>query len=297
VETNQYGLPRNIPDPVKRQVRQACGFGCVVCAGSIVEYEHVDPAFVDAKAHDPRSIALLCPGCHAKVTRNFLSKDTVKDAMRDPFCKKAGYASELLDVGKTHPKVVFAGLTLTNCQIPIAVRGIPLFLIQEAEATGAPFRLSAHFSNSRGQPSLEIVDNEWRVYGTNWDAEAVGGAIIIRDGPRHVSLRLVASPPDGVIVEELDMHLAGFHFLGSPETLTVHMPGGAAARSRGVSWITAGRGWRSDSRTLQSRPDARWQKRRATRARSPSTSRSSGPSRRPTSRTWASTSRRSRSRR
>jgi hypothetical protein len=36
----------------------------------------------------------------------------------------------------------------------------------------------------------------------------------------------VASPPDGVVVEELDMYLAGYRFLGSADTLTVQMPGG-----------------------------------------------------------------------
>jgi len=226
VSVNEYGLSRDIPEAVKRQVRRACGFGCVVCGGSIIEYEHVDPEFREAQTHDPERIALLCPRCHAKVTRAFLSRGTVKGAMAEPFCKKAGYASEFLDIGKTHPKVVFAGLTLANCSIPVQVKGVPLFEIKEAEELGAPFRLSATFSNSRGEPSLEIVDNEWRVYGTNWDAEAVGGAITIRDDPGHVSLRLVANPPDGVTIEQLDMYLAGFRFLGSAGELTVQMPGG-----------------------------------------------------------------------
>jgi len=229
---NQYGLPRDIPDPVKQQVRRRCGFGCVLCGGSIIEYEHVNPPFSEAKVHDPLRIALLCPGCHAKVTRKFLSKDTVKGAMSDPFCKTAGYASDFLDIGKAHPKVGFAGVTLTNCQIPIQVKGVPLFEIKEAEEPRAPFRLSATFSNSRGQPSLEIVDNEWRVYGTNWDAEAIGGAITIRDNPSHVSLRLVANPPDGGTIEQLDMSLPGFLFLGSPGQLTVQIPGGGSGTFR-----------------------------------------------------------------
>src|SRR6266545_6167963 len=223
---NKYGLARDIPDAVKRQVRQACGFGCVLCGASIIEYEHVDPPFAEAKAHDPQRITLLCPRCHAKLTRNFMSKETVKAAMGNPFCKKTGYASELLDIGKVHPAIVFAGVTLMNCPIPVAVGGAPLFAIREAEEAGAPFRLSANFANSQGQPSLQIVDNEWRVYGTSWDVEAVGGAITIRDEPGHVSLRLVANPPDGIVVDQLDMFLGGFRFLGSPGQLVVESPGG-----------------------------------------------------------------------
>jgi hypothetical protein len=224
---NQYGLSRDIPAAIKRQVRKACGFGCVVCGGSIIDYEHVDPPYVEAREHDPEKITLLCPQCHAKVTRGFLSKQTVKEAMRDPLCKKRGYASEFLDIGRVHPKVVFAGVTLTNCQVPIEVRGIPLFAVKEAEEAGGPFRLSASFCNSRGESSLQIIDNEWRAFGTNWDVNVVGGAITIRDNPRHTSLRLVAAPPDGVVIEQLDMYLGGLRFLGNPRDLVIEFPDGS----------------------------------------------------------------------
>ena len=223
---NKYGLSRHIPSDVKLQVRQHCGFGCVICGASIVEYEHVDPPFALAKEHDPEKIALLCPRCHSKVTRHFLSKQTVKHAMNDPFPKRVGYANEMFDIGRTHPKIGFAGLTLTNCQIPIQVRGMPLFEIKEAEEAGGPFRLSASFHNSQGRLSLQIVDNEWRGNERNWDVEAVGGAIIIRDAPGHVSLKLVAAPPDGIIIEKLDMYLLGSRILGSPDELVLESPSG-----------------------------------------------------------------------
>jgi hypothetical protein len=223
---NQFGLSRDIPDPVKREVRQACGFGCVICGASIIEYEHVDPPFAEATTHDPARIALLCPQCHAKVTTGFLSKATVIEAMRDPISKRTGYASEFLDIGKQHPKVVFAGVTLTNCQMPVVARGLPLFMVQQAEAAEAPFRLSANFFNSQGRPSLQVVENEWRVSEKNWDVEATGGRIIVRDAPRHISLRLVAGAADALIVEELDMFLAGIRFIGSPTELRVEYPGG-----------------------------------------------------------------------
>lgn len=28
---NKQGISRDIPDPIKRDVRQRCGFGCVIC--------------------------------------------------------------------------------------------------------------------------------------------------------------------------------------------------------------------------------------------------------------------------
>jgi hypothetical protein len=224
---NQYGLSRDIPATAKRQVRQACGLGCIICGASIIEYEHVDPPFEEAKEHDPERITLLCPQCHAKVTRRFISKQTVLEDMRDPCCKRSGYSSEFLDIGRTHPAVVFGGITLTRCPVPVEFKGEALFEVKEAERAGGPFRLSANFYNSRGERSLQIVDNEWRAYGTNWDVEAVGGTITIRDDPGHISLRLVAAPPNGIIIASLDMYLSGLRFLGDPETLRVQYPNGS----------------------------------------------------------------------
>jgi hypothetical protein len=225
-QKNQYGLSRDIPADVKRAVRQACGYGCVICGSAIIEYEHVEPTFSEAREHDARAITLLCPQCHAKVTRGFLSKQAVQGAMREPRCMDQGFANEFFDIGRTHPRLVFAGMTIEETQIPIQVSGEALFQVQQAEEKGGPFRLDGTFHNSRGELSLQIIENEWREMVANWDAEAVGGVITIRDDPRHVSLMLRAEPPDTLIVEQLDMFLSGYRFLGNPDQLTVVFPGG-----------------------------------------------------------------------
>jgi len=223
---NKYGLSRDIPADIKRAVRQACGFGCVICGTAIVEYEHIDPPFSEARVHDPYHIALLCPQCHAKVTRGFLSKQTVKKARSNPLCKQKGYSSEFFDIGQTHPKLVFAGSTIVNTLIPVMVQQIALVQVGQAEETGAPFQLSANFCNSQGESSLEIVKNEWRPRSSNWDVEAAGGVITIRDNPHHISLRLRALLPDGLVVERLDMFVGNWHILGNERELVVESPDG-----------------------------------------------------------------------
>jgi len=32
---------RNIPLPIQREVRQRCGFGCVICGTLLYEYDHI----------------------------------------------------------------------------------------------------------------------------------------------------------------------------------------------------------------------------------------------------------------
>ena len=71
---NRFGLSRDIPDKKKRAIRQACGFGCIVCGCMLFEYAHSDPPFEDAKTHDPEKIKLLCKGCHGKFDKGLIAR-------------------------------------------------------------------------------------------------------------------------------------------------------------------------------------------------------------------------------
>lgn len=53
---NKYGLSRNIPNHIKRAVRQKCGFGCVICGLFICDFDHYAPSFSEAKKHNPDGI-------------------------------------------------------------------------------------------------------------------------------------------------------------------------------------------------------------------------------------------------
>lgn len=223
---NIYGLPRTIPADVKRKVRQACGFGCVICGLGIVQYEHVDPEYHAAKIHDPEKIALLCPQCHAKVTTKQWSKARVKLAMKSPKCKQSGYANEFFDFCEGHPHLKFGGFKVVDCTIPIEVQGYPLFSIEPPEVKGEPFRLSGHFTDANGFVSLVIKDNEWMADARAWDVEVVGGRITIREGIGKVHLVLKADPPFGLIVEKVDMFLGGYRFMGNGDDLIIHTPDG-----------------------------------------------------------------------
>ncbi len=227
--TNQHGLSRDIPDPVKRLIRQACGFGCVICGSGIVEYEHFDPEFVDAKIHDPEGITLLCPQCHAKVTRGIWSKAKVRDANTTPASLKTGFSREFFDLGNGSPTLQVGGVRLSNCPVPIQVGGRPLFSIKEPEEAGAPFRFSGFFTDSSGKVSLTIKDNEWIAATSNWDVEVSGKSIVIREALGEIHLRLIADPPDGLIVDKLDMSLGGLGFRANGDSLQVLFPGGGAS--------------------------------------------------------------------
>ncbi|QFZ81697.1 hypothetical protein GFK26_02340 [Variovorax paradoxus] len=157
-----------------------------------------------------------------------MTKATVADAMKAPICRNQGYASEVFSLGKVAPVLVFGGTTLHECPVPIEVRGTPLFRVLPGEEAGAPFRLSGTFHDGAGTPSLEIVENEWRPHTSNWDVEAVGGVITVRQGPGDISLRLRVELPERLVVERLDMYLGGYRIVGDPQNLNISTPGGGS---------------------------------------------------------------------
>lgn len=199
----------------------------MICGAAIVEYEHVRPNFAKAKAHDAQGIALLCPTCHAKKTRNFLSARRVLEAMNKPAAKASSFAfSELEDRG-SHPYVVFGGMTLENCPTPVAVRGMPLIRVKDAEVARGPYQLSTSFFDDKGILSLFIRRNEWQVAANSWDVEAVGGKITVRTAPGEIALQLLLDPGQGVVVERLNMHCSGYLFEATHGQLDVISPGGS----------------------------------------------------------------------
>ena len=110
---NKYGLKRYIRPAIKRLIRENSGFGCVICGGSDYTYEHIDPEFNDADAHDPNKMTLLCFACHGKVTTKKWSKEKVKQAMAAPFRKAQGYVigknKEEFDFGFGQPYIIIGG--------------------------------------------------------------------------------------------------------------------------------------------------------------------------------------------
>jgi len=223
---NQYGLDRRIPAEIRRVVRQRCGFGCVVCASSVFDYEHFNPEFSRARHHLPAGITLLCPGCHAKKTRNLMSARRVREANEAPAALNKRYAFSEIEGSPRRPFVRFAGMQLRNCITPVQIAGFPVLRIEDSEEPGGPYRLSASFFNKLGQPSLFIRKNEWQILADTWDVEVVGSTVTVRQGLGEIALKLMFVPGEGLHVERLEMYCAGFRLSGNAGSFSVNPPGG-----------------------------------------------------------------------
>jgi hypothetical protein len=226
-QINRYGLSRNIPSPIKREVRKKCGFGCVVCGSIIIDYHHFDPPFSLAKFHNPNGIALLCGGCHTKVTRGVLSNDTVAKAARKPKCLEQGFSHFPLDVGEQFPLVLLGNSTFIGNPTIIRAFGNRLFAIDKPEEIGSPFRISAVFYDRNGIEACRLIENEWKGLASNWDITSKGNAITVHRAHGEIAHKMRTNPPDKLVIERLDLFYKGFRIVVKTNgQTTTYLPDG-----------------------------------------------------------------------
>ena len=237
MSNNSYGLSRDIPEAVKRVVRQRDGFGCVVCGKAIYDYEHIDPEFIEAREHLAAGIILLCDSCHRKKGK-FLSVETIKAAAKQPKCKQQGFSFEAFDVGSRFPEVVLGTFRGRQVGTLLRIKGEEIFSIGPPRAVGMPFLVNARLFDRDGRPTIEIIGNEWRTPCDNWDVEVVGPKITVRKATGDILLRLRSDPPDRLIVERLEMVHRGTHISCSEgKNLSIQTESGAGFVSSGASVI------------------------------------------------------------
>lgn len=217
---NKHGLSRDIPAEVKREVRMRDGFGCIFCGVPIIDYEHVDPPYVDAKIHKADSITLLCPTCHRKVTGNQISKDLVKKAMANPAARIASTIGDKIYFCDSHPTVTIGGARFVRCNIPLKYGEEDIIAINEEDGK---YLLSAKLWDSNGNQTLTIKNNEWQVNTDKiWDLTVIGNTIKIHEGARSPSLIIRVVNNNEFIIERIEMLINKIKISGNQEVLTIN---------------------------------------------------------------------------
>lgn len=216
--TNKFGLSRNIPAAIRKTIRHACGYGCVICGNAIYEYEHIDPVFAEAREHDPEKITLLCGRCHSEVTRGFRSKDHVKRAREDPYCKQQGTSQFELDIASDGHFIVKVGQTeFVNPKRIIEINGEEILAISAPERLGTPPRITAQFFDRNGIRVAHIEKNHWHGSTDAFDIEAIGGYFKIRSAERLIDLFLRVNPPNSIEIEKLELYYDNTIISGSSQ--------------------------------------------------------------------------------
>ena len=181
-----------IPEPIKREVRQRCGFGCILCGKLVCDYEHIVP-WSECRSHDAENIVLLCTEHHREVTANRIAKERLEDARLAPFARhpqrRATYSFEIA------PQRVFhAGGNL------IYLNGISPFhiiLAEDGPVATIEFEYGFPLSSLRlldpfRVPMLLVCRNEVIINSEMiWDVELTGTNFIVRKGKGDIVLHIV----------------------------------------------------------------------------------------------------------
>lgn len=167
--TNRYGLKRYIPAEIRTKIRKDAGFGCVVCGCVLVDYEHIEPEFHEAKEHDPEKMTLLCIGCHGRVTRKLLAKKGVWEAKQNPKALQDGFVHDLLFVNTDNMEIRVGNSRSKNTKVVLTIHGKPIVWFEPPFVEGEPSKLCAIFYDDSGNVISYINRNQFVAYSSNQD--------------------------------------------------------------------------------------------------------------------------------
>lgn len=236
--SNRHGLPRDIPDPIRREIRQRSKFGCVICRSGIYDYEHIDPEFTDATRHDPDDICCLCTSCHAKVTRGHFSKAYVRSKYKE--VEAAALADvpapfDYLDFHNGKAELKIGGISYDAGLTSIVKYHGEEFFSVSPSIGASTAGINATFLDDAGAQTLKIVDSIWSGAVGAWDTEVVGPRIKVRKKRGIFSLILRLEPPGRIVIEKLDMRMADAHILASEHSHAFGRYGGDSS----IYWFHA----------------------------------------------------------
>lgn len=205
---NAHGLQRTISEATMREVRQRCGFGCVVCGCAIIQYYHFAPEHADATEHRSGGITLLCGICYDRTTKGIIGPGQIEYFDAHPRCKQKGFTHDFLFASRDKftfqmGTAKFRGHVILQYDDEILIGFAP------PDSGTGPAQLCARVEDDSGQPLLDIDRNFWRVGTQHFDVETFGTALVIRRKPGDIllSMRLNA---DEIVLEKLKMSHRGF---------------------------------------------------------------------------------------
>jgi hypothetical protein len=211
------GLRRpDIRDPTKRQVRQRCGFGCVICGLPIYDYDHMVD-YADVQEHTAENITLLCPNHHRDKSKGVLPLEVVQQANADPHNLRTGVSTpHMLHYSGGRATVVVGGNvnTATRSTAAITIDGLTIvgFQIEDGRCL-----LQANIYNRENEPVLRIVDNELTYDSGVWDVMYEGQTLTIREGAGQIFLEVVFEPPNLITIPRAEIVYNGLELSVRPD--------------------------------------------------------------------------------
>lgn len=194
-----------IPDPMKREVRQRCGFGCVICGLPLYTYEHM-LGYANVKRHVAEELTLLCYQHQYERTHELLPVEHVERANLDPYNLRKGVSTPytlhydgpdcIVDIGGNVFSFRDEGYGTEFVALAIDDESLISFRLDRGN-----WLLSLNVFDKNDDLMLLITDNEL-IYSTiPWDIELVGHNLIIREAQGNILVDLLFEPPSRIKIQ------------------------------------------------------------------------------------------------
>lgn len=202
-----------IKEPIKRAIRQRCGFGCVICGFPICDYEHMED-WAKTKRHVAEEITLLCSQHHREKTSKLLPTYVVKEANKDPHNLREGISKPYNLFYEGKEALIVLGNVGFRCEdkgngnrmIPLLVDNIPLLSVTLLDNH---FIIDIILFNEKDEPVLMILQNALVFKTDMYDINFVGRTLVIREKSRKIFIEIIFETPNIVYITKARIYCKG----------------------------------------------------------------------------------------
>ncbi|MDR6922480.1 MULTISPECIES: HNH endonuclease [Chryseobacterium] len=191
-----------IKSSIKREVRQRCGFGCVICGNPIYQYDHL-LGWAKVRRHKAEEITLLCSEHHSEKTSKRLPDFIVEEFNKNPYNLRSGITKpKTLYYFGDSANVVFGSMRFSMTKNDLYDYLIP-FTIDHASPIKIIFKdqmylLNIELQDPFGKLILKIVNNELVMNIGLWDIQYVGQRITIRESFYKIFIEIRFETPNTI---------------------------------------------------------------------------------------------------
>ena len=189
-----------IPRDLETQVRQRCGFGCVICGCPIYDYDHIVD-YAEVKEHTFDNLVLLCPTCHRKKKKGLLTRNKIREALAASGSRERTATERIeqthytLYIGNNVVKM-FAGTVFD-------IEGLGSFSVSNVHQP----QIDGVLYDENGIEAITIKENVYSLSSDVWDIEYVGKILTFRNGPRKVFAKLAFDAERQLIALKADFYI------------------------------------------------------------------------------------------
>lgn len=210
---------------MQREVRQRCGFGCVICGLPLYEYDHL-VGWANVQRHAAEEITLLCDMHHRERTNGLLTDEQVRAANASPYNLLQGVSRpyDLHFEGSECEAVIGSNRFTTRdagygtLMLPISVDGWPLlgFIL-----TDGHLLLNVNLFDEFNNLALRINNNELVYRPEPWDIQFLGRNLIIREAHRKLLIDILFEVPNRIVIKRGRFLCNGVEILVRPDHVLI----------------------------------------------------------------------------